>query len=135
MSNIVAVIHGKAGAYGISFPDFPGATSGGGTLDEVMSRAREALATHVETMVEAGLDLPAPRALDALKADPAFADDFADAVAVAVVPVDMPGRTKRFNISMDERLMDRVDARAEAAGETRSGFLAAAARKRLAEEA
>lgn len=135
MSRIVAILHGEHGAYGISFPDLPGATSGGATIDETLARAEEALAGHVTTMIEAGMDLPDLRGVEALRADPEFADDFASALLIAVLDVDLPSRSKRFNISMDERLMDRIDARAEAFGETRSRFLATAARKRLAENA
>ena len=39
MSKIVAILHGEHGAYGISFPDLPGATSGGATVDETLARA------------------------------------------------------------------------------------------------
>nr|WP_306228729.1 type II toxin-antitoxin system HicB family antitoxin [Aurantimonas sp. CSK15Z-1] len=53
----------------------------------------------------------------------------------ALVTVDLPGRSKRLNISMDERLMDRVDARAAALGKSRPAFLALAARQRLQESA
>ncbi|WP_416358206.1 type II toxin-antitoxin system HicB family antitoxin [Aureimonas phyllosphaerae] len=135
MSKIVAIIHGKPGAYGVSFPDLPGATSSGTTIDEALERAEAALAGHVETMVAAGIDLPTLRSVEDLRADHEFHEDFAGAVVVAMVDVEMPGRAKRYNISMDERLMDRIDARAQSFGESRSGFLAAAARRRLAEEA
>lgn len=135
MSKIVAIIHGKPGAYGVSFPDLPGATSGGATIDEALERAEAALAGHVEIMVETEIDLPALRSVETLRADHEFSEDFAGAVALAMVDIEMPGRAKRYNISMDERLMDRIDARAQAFGESRSGFLAAAARKRLAEQA
>jgi metal-responsive CopG/Arc/MetJ family transcriptional regulator len=37
-----------------------------------------------------------------------------------------------LNISMDERLVARIDRRARELGESRSGFLAAAAKSRLA---
>ncbi|MGB8365566.1 MAG: type II toxin-antitoxin system HicB family antitoxin [Rhizomicrobium sp.] len=32
---VIALIHEEDGAYGISFPDFPGCVSGGNSLDEV----------------------------------------------------------------------------------------------------
>jgi metal-responsive CopG/Arc/MetJ family transcriptional regulator len=37
----------------------------------------------------------------------------------------------RINISMDERLLSAIDREAEARGETRSAFLANAARARM----
>ena len=130
MAHVVALIHGEAGAYGVSFPDFPGATSGGRTIDEVVSRAHEGLASHVEALIEVGLPVPGLRTIETLRADP----HFADAVLVVLLSVDLPGRSKRFNISMDESLMNRIDASAAALGETRSGFLASAARRRLQSE-
>lgn len=132
MATIVALIHGKAGAYGIGFPDFRGAVSGGATLDEALGRGRDTLTAHVAAFVQAGLDLPPIRTLDEIKADPACAEDLADAALVAAVTVDLPGKAVRLNISMDEALVARIDAAARARGESRSRFLAEAARARLA---
>ena len=50
---------------------------------------------------------------------------------LAHVPVDLPGKIRRVNITLDERLIEAIDQRAQASGETRSGFIAAAARARL----
>ncbi|KAB0681321.1 ribbon-helix-helix protein, CopG family [Aureimonas leprariae] len=135
MVDVVALIHGKAGAYGISFPDFPGVASGGDTIADTLARGREALAFHVEGLFEEGIAVPAVRSFEAVSTDPEHAEAFGDAAIVAALEVDLPGRSKPYTISMDERLMGRIDARAKAAGESRSGFLAAAARRRLAEEA
>lgn len=132
MATIVALIHGKAGAYGIGFPDFPGAVSGGATLDEALARGHDTLTAHVAAFVQAGLDLPPIRTLDEIKADPTCAEDLGDAALVAVVTVELPGKAVRLNISMDEALVARIDAAARARGESRSRFLAEAARVRLA---
>jgi hypothetical protein len=53
---------------------------------------------------------------------------------IALVPYAPPARAARINITLDESLLGRVDRAAEAVGETRSGYLAGAARRRLAEE-
>jgi predicted RNase H-like HicB family nuclease len=127
---IVALVHGRRGAYGISFPDFPGCIAGGETLDEALRRGRDALEFHVESMVDVGEALPKIRDIAEIKADPEFAVDFADAV-VAVLDAEVPAKAVRVNISIDERLLDRIDRAAQATGETRSGFMAAAARERL----
>lgn len=131
-ATIIGLIHGEPGAYGISFPDLPGCTSGGATLDEVVHRCREALSLHLDAMEEDGVDVAAFRTLDVLKADPALAEDFSDAVAVTAIPIDPPGRSVRLNITLDEALVERIDRRARELGESRSGFLAHAARARLA---
>jgi predicted RNase H-like HicB family nuclease len=130
MVAVVALVHGKPGAYGISFPDFPGCVSGGASVDEALRRGHDALDFHVESMIEVGEPLPKIRDIAEIKADPEFGDDFADAM-VAVVDAEVPAKAVRVNISIDERLLDRIDRAAQATGETRSGFIAAAARERL----
>ena len=130
MVAVVALVHGKLGAYGISFPDFPGCIAGGETIDEALRRGRDALDFHVESMMEVGETLPKIRDIAEIKADPEYVEDFADAV-VAVVDAEVPAKAVRVNISIDERLLDRIDRAAQATGETRSGFIAAAARERL----
>ncbi|MBV9217907.1 MAG: type II toxin-antitoxin system HicB family antitoxin [Methylobacteriaceae bacterium] len=132
MTTVVAFIHGTAPAFGISFPDFPGCVSGGASLDEAIRRGRETLSDHIRFMLEDGEALPAIRDLDAVKADAEFAADFADAVAVAAIEVDLPAQPVRVNISIDEHLLERIDRAAASAGETRSGFLASAAREKIA---
>lgn len=132
MAIIVALVHGDKGAFGVSFPDFPGCASGGTTISEALRRAPEALASHLDAMADEGLAMPEVREFDAIKADPAFSEDFADAVLTAAIDVELPGRASRLNISMDEHLVARIDKRARELGESRSGFLAAAAKSRLA---
>jgi len=65
-----------------------------------------------------------------LRRDRDFLKDAKGAVFVAV-PVELPGKAMRINISMDERLLSAIDREAEARGETRSAFLANAARARM----
>jgi hypothetical protein len=69
-----------------------------------------------------------------LRKDAVFRADSAGAM-IALVPYAPPARAARVNITLDETLLARVDRAAETAGETRSGYLADAARRRLAAEA
>ena len=48
-----------------------------------------------------------------------------------LVPVELPGRFVRTNITLDTALLARLDAAAAAAGMSRSGFIAEAVRARL----
>lgn len=72
MRHFIAVIHKDEGTgYGVHFPDVPGCYSAGDTLDEAIRNAGEALRLFAE-------DSPvpdAPRDLDAIRADPALAED------------------------------------------------------------
>ncbi|HML13344.1 MAG TPA: type II toxin-antitoxin system HicB family antitoxin [Xanthobacteraceae bacterium] len=130
---VVALIHEENGVFGASFPDFLGCTTVADSLDAIIPKAAEALAFHVEGLIEDG-PLPPVRTLAQLRKDPVFREDSAGAM-IALVPYAPPARAARINITLDESLLERVDRAAEAAGETRSGFLAAAARQRLASEA
>lgn len=110
-------------AYGVDFPDFPGCISAGDTLDEAVANAREALEFHIQGMLEDGEEVPAPRSLE----DVSELDDAKGATPVLIsVPVERPNR--RVNITMDEGLLEVVDAAAATRGMTRSGFLAQGAR-------
>ncbi len=82
--NIYALIHEENGAYGISFPDFPGCVSGGRSLDEALARGAETLMFHVVGMIEDGDRPPVLRTLDLLKRDPILVEDSEGAI-VAVV--------------------------------------------------
>ena len=69
MVSVVALLHGLPGAYGVSFPDFPGCIAGGETLDEALERGRDGLQFHVESMIEVGEALPKIRDVAEIKAD------------------------------------------------------------------
>lgn len=131
MTQIYALIHEEDGAFGISFPDFPGCVSGGDSAEEALARGRTTLAFHVAGMIEDGEALPRLRSLAELRRDPQFQAD-SDGATLALLPIDLPGKSVRINISLDETLLDQIDRAARARGETRSGFLASAARGRLA---
>jgi len=102
---------------------------GGARCDRFMGWTR--ILAYIEGMEDVGEPFPKPREVVEIKADPEFADDFAHAT-VAVVDVDLPARAVRVNISIDERLLQRADRAADAAGETRSGYIATALKQRLA---
>jgi DNA end-binding protein Ku len=127
--HVVAMIHHEGGAYGVSFPDFPGCTTVANDLDSAVAKAGEVLAFHAEGLAEDG-PLPRPRSLSELKSDPDFCEDAKDALVV-LVPYEPPTRAVRINITLEESLLARIDRSADAASETRSGYLAAAARLRM----
>jgi predicted RNase H-like HicB family nuclease len=124
---VVGLIHEADGRYGISFPDFPGVASGGATVDEAIARGRQILAFHVQGMIEDGDALPVLRSVQELRQDTDFVIETRDAMIV-VMPVDLPTKPVRLNISLDAALLEAIDHAAELAGKTRSSFLADAAR-------
>jgi len=110
--------------YGVAFPDLPGCVGTGRTVQAALADAEQALAMHIRGMVADGDELPEPSPPEAIKPDPEVKE-----VARAMVPVDVPGKTVRVNISVDENLLRDIDRAANEQGYTRSGFLAAAARR------
>ena len=130
MARVVMLVHEEGGAYGASFPDFPGATTVAGDLDTLYRKAAEVLAFHVGGMAEDGDDVPAVRTLDELRRDAAFREDSEGAI-IGLVEADLPGKAVRVNVSIEESLLRRIDHAAQASGESRSGFLAQAAKARL----
>jgi predicted RNase H-like HicB family nuclease len=70
MPSYIGLIHKDANSdFGVSFPDFPGAITAGTTLDDARAMAEEALALHVEGMVEDGLPIPDPSRLEEILED------------------------------------------------------------------
>lgn len=130
MPTALALIHEEDGVYGVSFPDFPGATTTASNADDALRKASEMLSFHIAGMVEDGDTLPVLRSLSELQADREFRAS-AKGATLALVPFDLPGRSVRINISMDENLLQAVDRAAEATGKSRSMFLAEAARARV----
>lgn len=109
--------------FGVFFPDVPGCVSAGDTVREAVDNGEQALAAHIELMVADGDDIPAA------SADPAIDDDI-DVACLFLARVQLPGKTVRLNVTMDEGLVERIDRVAN----NRSAFLAAAAREALARE-
>lgn len=128
--NYIALIHKDADSdYGVSFPDLPGVVTAGSTLDEARDMAAEALSLHLEGLAEDGDAIPEPSSLEEIMAN----KENKDAVA-ALIPAPAAGAVKsvRVNITLPSDLLEQIDARAEAEGFTRSGFLAQSARKAIA---
>lgn len=124
MTAYIALIRKTAGSdYGVDFPDLPGCVTAGRTLDEARRMAAEALALHIEGMVEDREPLPEPAELDAIMAD---ADNL-EAVAFLVDVATRPSRSVRINVTLPEELVEQIDRLTR----NRSGFLADAARAKL----
>lgn len=117
-----AIVERAGAGYSVFFPDLPGCTSAGDTLQEAARSAEEALEGHLAVTAEAGESLPDPSELDSLERDPEVEE-----VARILVRGEKPGRSVRINITMDESLVTAIDRKSS----NRSGFIAEAARAAL----
>jgi predicted RNase H-like HicB family nuclease len=132
MARYVALVDGKAGAYGVTVPDLPGCTSGGSTTDEALRNAIEAVRLWAVDAIADGEELPQPRSAETLRADPEIAEAIAQGAALAIVPLLLDaGHPAKANLSIDAGLLAAIDEAAEARGLTRSAFLATAAREKI----
>ncbi|MCW5697250.1 MAG: type II toxin-antitoxin system HicB family antitoxin [Bauldia sp.] len=135
MTRYVALIDGKRGAYGVSFPDAPGCTAMGATLEEALRNAAAALAEWVADELGSGRSAPEARSFETLrKKEPDVAAALAEGATLGLVPLILDsGRSTNVNVSIDRGLLAAIDEAASHSGVTRSAFLAAAARERLLE--
>jgi predicted RNase H-like HicB family nuclease len=125
MASYIGLLRKEAGSdYGVEFPDFPGCVTAGADLDEARRMAADALAFHIEGMIEDGATIPEPSSLEAVMADP----DIAGAVAVLIDGPAPAAKVVRINITMEDRILYRIDA----VSRNRSRFLSEAAAEKLA---
>jgi len=123
-----AIVEQAKSGFGVAFPDFPGCVAMGASLDQALLNAEEALAFHIEGMIEDGETLPEPSALDAAPRDADVAE-----VLRTLIHLDLPGQAKAISITLPEHLIERIDRVGKNAGHSRSSFLAEGARRLLAE--
>lgn len=120
----IAIEPGDAGhAHGVVVPNLPGCFSAGDSLDEALANAEEAILGWLETRLDSGEDIPPPSSLETLRAAHPEYRDWVWAV-VTVDPAALDDTVERVNITLPRRVLHRLDARAKAAGESRSGFIA-----------
>jgi predicted RNase H-like HicB family nuclease len=120
MTEYIALLHkDRDSDYGVSFPDFPGCVTAGRTLEEARRMAAEALAFHIEGMIEDDNAIPSPSTLDTIMRERVNRDA---AAFIVTVPTETE-RAVRVNVTLPESLLRRIDA----ATDNRSRFLAQAA--------
>lgn len=128
MRQYIALIHKDADSdYGVSFPDLPGVISAGSTLDEARDMATEALALHIEGLIEDGEAIPEPSSLEDVMANA----ENRDGVAVLIAAPATVAKSVRVNVTLPSDVLEQIDQYAEREGFTRSGFLAQAAKKAM----
>jgi predicted RNase H-like HicB family nuclease len=70
MRHYIGIVNKEAGSdYGVWFPDLLGVITAAATYEEVVERAVEALALHVEGMLAEGEAIPAPSSFNQIRAE------------------------------------------------------------------
>jgi len=119
----IAIEHGDdAHAFGVVVPDLPGCFSAGDDLEEAIANAAEAINLWIEAALDSAMAIPAPSPVDRWANDPHYKGW--TLALVKVDPAALDDTIERVNITLPRRVLHRLDQRARAAGETRSGFIA-----------
>lgn len=127
-----AILDGRRGAYGVVVPDLPGCFGMGKTIDEALANAASGAVDWARTACADGNDIPRPRSLEALLADPEVQTELTAGGMLAVVSLVIDtGRTVKANLSLDAGLLQAIDEAAQARGLTRSAFITSAAREKI----
>ena len=120
----VALMDGKAGAYGVVFPDLRGCTAMGKTTDAALANAADALRDWVEVTEENGGKVPAARPLEALRRDAEVKQALANGAGLAAVPlVRETGKPVKANLSIDSGVLAAMDEEADRRKLTRSALV------------
>jgi predicted RNase H-like HicB family nuclease len=115
MAIFIAVVRGDHGAgFTASFPDFPGLALHEPTLDQLLAKAREVLAQHIETMLGAGKTISLPT--------PAHAIPRNEVLLVAAVDVPDDLGIAHVDLEIPALALARIDSVARRYGLTRSAL-------------
>jgi predicted RNase H-like HicB family nuclease len=109
-----------------TIPDLPGVNSAAATKTEALSLAIEFANDYVRDLAGEGHPVPKARDLDEIEHDPEVKE-----IGRALIPVEVPGKSVKISISIDEAQLARVDRAAEKIGMTRSGYFAVAAEEKI----
>jgi predicted RNase H-like HicB family nuclease len=109
-------------AFGVIVPDLVGCFSAGDTLDEAIDNAKEAITLHIDGLLDDNETIPAPSLVSRYSSQAEYAG-FIWAL-VEIDPTILDDKAERVNITLPRRVLARLDAKAKAAGETRSGYIA-----------
>ncbi len=127
--NYIGLIHKDAKSdYGVSFPDLPGVVTAGKDLDDARAMAEEALALHIDGLLEDGEAIPEASSLEEVMSDPDNKDGFAILVAVKTDAAKMRSSSP---VTLPEDVLAQIDKFAKERGLSRSGFLTQAAKRAM----
>ena len=122
--------------FSVLFPDIPGCQTHGATPSEAFAMAVDALSGHLEALAANNETLPVPSdAVSAFAHLQAMCAEYGiilpehfAATSLQLIPaLEQDSTLVRVSVSFRRSALTMIDRKAEAAGMTRSGFLAAAA--------
>jgi predicted RNase H-like HicB family nuclease len=107
-------------------PDLPAISAMGATRAKALAELVYLANGHVRLLVEHAEQVPPARDIDDIPSG-----DGGHEHGRALIPVEIPGKSVKISISIDEALLRRIDRAVAAEGTTRSGYFARVAAKTL----
>ncbi|MCY3766718.1 MAG: type II toxin-antitoxin system HicB family antitoxin [Gemmatimonadetes bacterium] len=116
MARYPALIDGKKGAYGVTFPDLPGIVAMGNTVDEALVNAEEALRDYAIEAEKDGEKISPPSAFEQLEVP-------CGNTLVSVPLIRVTGRNVRAHMTLDEGVAAFIDGESRRRGMTRKTYV------------
>ena len=126
----VAVLAHEGRRIAARIPDLPDISGAGATRAQALAQLIYYANAYVRSLLEHAEEVPPPRDIDDIPVEKGVAE-----LGRALVPVEMPGKSVKISISIDEALLKHIDRAANAQGTTRSAYLAKAAATALSAKA
>ncbi|KAA6204325.1 MAG: ribbon-helix-helix protein, CopG family [Candidatus Tokpelaia sp.] len=129
MRRYYALVHYEDGyAFGVQFPDLPGAFSAADAEKDIITNAMESLQLYFEGRIERE---SATSLKELVKREEIAKELAAGAFFVSVPFIENANKAVRANITIDNSLLQAIDAEARRRKMNRSAFLAQAARQAI----
>ncbi|HDR9511687.1 HicB family protein [Burkholderia cepacia] len=128
----IAIHKDDGTVYGVIVPDIPGVHSWGETIEEAIKNTKDAIISHVETLIELNEEV----AFTCSTIEDLVGNKDYEGAVWALVNVDLSqldSKPERINVSLPRFVLHKIDAYVAARHETRSGFLARVAMEALSE--
>lgn len=122
----VVIFKDEGSVYGVSVPNIKGVHSWGDTVEDALKNVREAITSHIETLLELGEPVEiAQNKIEAIQENPEYRGGIWALVELDLDKLD--SKPERINISLPRFILSKIDRYADSRHETRSGLLSRAA--------
>ena len=115
-------------AHGVTLPDFPGCFSAADHWEDIPAKIEEAVEVYFDGEA---LEIPVPTPLAELQRNPAYSDGIW--LLLDLDLTRLKPKATRIDVELPEPLLERIDEYARTHRMTRSGFLASAAARVIAQ--
>lgn len=134
MDTPVVIFKDEGSVYGVNIPNIKGVHSWGDTVEDALKNVREAITSHIETLLELGEPVEIEqRRIEDLQNAPEYQGGVWALVEIDLEKLD--SKPERINISLPRFVLSKIDRYVDTRHETRSGLLARAALRLIDAEA